>query len=117
MCKKPGHEPGDMLCDEYVENNPNIQMFFGKDNVLSNFYPCQINIFGVTHKSAEHALQYVKSMRSGEVPRATAVQEAATALDAKKNRTTSGRISQLLGTSRNYHERDSGSQSCAGAGF
>ena len=84
VCKKPGHEPGDMLCDEYAENNPNIQMFFGKDNVLSNFYPCQINIFGVTHKSAEHALQYVKSMRSGDVPRATAVQEAATALDAKK---------------------------------
>ena len=59
-------------------------MFFGKDNVLSNFYPCQINIFGVTHKSAEHALQYVKSMRSGDVPRATVVQEAATGLDAKK---------------------------------
>ena len=84
VCKQPGHDPGDKDCSEYVEKNPNITVFSGKDNVLSNFYPCQINIFGITHKSAEHAVHYVKSMRSGDVPRATAIQEAATALDAKK---------------------------------
>uniref|UniRef100_K1Q4V6 Protein sidekick-2 n=1 Tax=Magallana gigas TaxID=29159 RepID=K1Q4V6_MAGGI len=51
---------------------------------LSNFYPCELNVFGISHKSAEHAFQYIKAMRSGDIPRATSIQSAATALDAKK---------------------------------
>ena len=84
VCKQTGHDPGDKECCEYIEKNTSINVFAGKDNVLSNFYACEINVFGITHKSAEHGFQYVKAMRSGDVPRATAIQEAATALDAKK---------------------------------
>ena len=84
VCKQTGHEPGDAECEAFLEHSSHINVLVGKDNVLSNFYASPINIFGVTHKSAEHAVQYVKAMRSGDVPRATAVQEASTALDARK---------------------------------
>ena len=84
VCKTPGHDLGDQEFSEYVEKPPNIYVFTGKYNVRSNFHACDINIFGITHKSAEYAIQYVKAMRSGDVPRATTEQEAATAFDAKK---------------------------------
>ena len=84
VCKKPGHKPGDPVCEHYVEDQPHVTTFSGKKNEFSNFYPCDLNIFGVRHRSAEHAFQYVKAMRSGDVPRATAIQSATTALDAKK---------------------------------
>ena len=72
------------MCEHYVEDQPNVTTFSGKKNEFSNFYPCDLNIFGVRHRSAEHAFQYVKAMRSGDVPRAAAIQSATTALDAKK---------------------------------
>ena len=83
FCKKPGHLPGEKTCEYYIEEDPTIIPFSGKDNTLSNFYPADIKVFGIQHKSSEHAYQYVKAMRSGDVPRATAIQEAPSALDAK----------------------------------
>ena len=83
-CKKPGHKPGEQACEHFVDEQPQVITFSGKNNTLSNFYSCDLNIFGLHHKSAEHAFQYVKAMRSGDVPRATAIQSATTALDAKK---------------------------------
>ena len=38
-------------------------------------------LFGLKHRSAEHAYQYVKAKRSGDISRATEIQSA---LDAKK---------------------------------
>jgi ribA/ribD-fused uncharacterized protein len=52
--------------------------------VLSSFYPCDLKAFGVSHKSSEHAFQYVKAVRSGDMTKANAIQTAPTALDAKK---------------------------------
>ena len=83
-CKTPGHTPGDEACDVYTEADPNIIAFSGQDNILSNFHLNEITVFGVEHKSSEHAYQYVKAMRSGDLPRATAIQAAPTALDAKQ---------------------------------
>ena len=59
-----------------MENQDNVTSFAGPDNPLSNFYPCFLNVFGVNHHFYEHAFQYETSKQ--------AIQEAETALDAKK---------------------------------
>ena len=82
--KQEGHTPGAGECEFFTEPSHKVIPFVGQDNCLSNFFPCDINVFGVMHKSAEHAFQYVKAMRSGDIPRATAIQAAKSALDAKK---------------------------------
>ena len=84
VCKAEGHKPGDPECKHFTEPLANVVPFAGESNCLSNFYPCEINIFGLKHRSAEHAYQYVKAMRSGDIPRATEIQSAKSALDAKK---------------------------------
>ena len=84
VCHKEGHEPGSQLCDAYVESQNSVRAFAGKDMILSNFYPTTIDIFGVKHRSAEHAFQYVKALRCGDLQRATAIKDAKTALDAKR---------------------------------
>ena len=84
VCHKEDHEPGSQLCDAYVESQESVLAFNGKDMVLSNFYPCTIDVFGVKHRSTEHAFQYVKALRCGDLPRATAIQEARTAIDARR---------------------------------
>lgn len=76
--------PGYHECKYFSQEKPNVIAFAGQDNCLSNFYPCDINVFGVSHKSAEHAFQCVKAMCSGNIPRATAIQSAKSALDAKQ---------------------------------
>ncbi len=67
-CRKPGHQPGDPICGASLqEPQADIVAVQGKDDVLSNFYPCEINIFGITAKSAEHAYQFSKAVRRGEM--------------------------------------------------
>ena len=84
VCKCEGRNPGDKECSAYVEKQPNMTSTCGRDSVLSNFHKCEIDIFGMKHKSSEHAFQYVKAMRSGDLVRANLVRECKTALDAKK---------------------------------
>ena len=43
VCKTPGHEPGDPKCSEY-EQLQNVIAFNGQDSVLSNFFPCDLNL-------------------------------------------------------------------------
>lgn len=83
MCKEEGHTPGDPACEHFTEPAANVVPFSGEKNCLSNFFPCDITIFGHNHISAEHAYQYVKAMRSGDLPRASASQSAKSALEAK----------------------------------
>ena len=97
VCKKEGHNPGDEACDEYSEPIPNVVPFAGASDVLSNFYPCELKAFGVTHRSSEHAFQYVKAVRSGDIPRANAIQSAPTALDAK-------RIGKTISASKSFED-------------
>lgn len=42
-----------------------------------------IHVFGIHHRSAEHAFQYVIAICCGDLSKATAIQAAETALDAK----------------------------------
>ena len=84
VCRNEGHEPGSEMCDFYVPHQKNVVAFSGKDSIASNFYPCSINVFGVKHRSAEHAFQYVKALRCGDLPRDTAIQEAETPMEAMR---------------------------------
>ena len=84
MCREPGHAPGSTDCKHYVDTPEagEIVVFQGKSNPLSNFYPCDLKVFGENHKSAEHAYQLTKAIRAGNA--AKKVREAATAFDAKQ---------------------------------
>ena len=83
MCHKEGHEPGSPEC-EHHSTSENIVAFQGKDNPLSNFYPCEIKVFGEVHQSAEHAYQFTKAIRSGDMDAVKKIREANTALEAKR---------------------------------
>lgn len=58
--------------------------FQGKDNTLSNFYPCEIKAFGEVQQSAEHAYQFTKAIRSGDMVAVQKIRESSTALEAKR---------------------------------
>lgn len=83
VCHKEGHEPGSPECEHY-STSENIVAFQGKDNPLSNFYPCEIKVFGEVHQSAEHAYQFTKAIRSGDMDAVKKIREANTALEAKR---------------------------------
>lgn len=51
---------------------------------MSYFFPCEINFYGVCHKSAEHAFQYAKAMLCGTLDVAKTFQTADDALSAKR---------------------------------
>lgn len=44
----------------------NVTPFKGKDDVLSNFYPCKVHVYGRTFASSEHAYQYKKAVASNQ---------------------------------------------------
>lgn len=60
-----------------------VAAFNGENNILSNFYPCDLNVFEVQHKSARHAFHYAKSLRCGDLKAAKSIYEAKDALPAK----------------------------------
>lgn len=80
-CKNSGHEPGAQRYPQYVSGNPkifevfngvpgnpkNFEVFNGDKSILSNFYPCQINVFGESFSSAEQAYQLTKAIRTGNL--------------------------------------------------
>ncbi|KAK3092920.1 hypothetical protein FSP39_008865 [Pinctada imbricata] len=83
VCKQEGHVPGDESCPAY-EQQKSLTPFSGTADVLSNFYPCDMDMYGITHKSAEHAFQYTKSVRCGNLEAANKIKEAPDALSAKR---------------------------------
>ena len=83
VCKLPGHKPGDKQC-KYFEEQKGITPFNGPSDILSNFYPCSLELYGVKHKSAEHAYQYTKAMRCGDLDAANTIKDSQDALSAKR---------------------------------
>ena len=65
------------------EKNKQVTAFAGKLDPLSNFYPCEIRVFGVKHRSAEHAYQYSKAIECRKDTIANRILEADTAYHAK----------------------------------
>jgi len=83
-CRKPGHNPGDPSCAASLTvPHQDVITIQGKDDVMSNFYKCDINIYGTRMKSAEHAYQYTKAFRRGELDQAKKIQEAKDGAEAK----------------------------------
>ena len=58
--------------------------FGGSSDILSNFYPCKIEICDITFPSAEHAYQYTKARMCGYEQLAAQILDAPTAWQAKK---------------------------------
>uniref|UniRef100_K1RCH6 Uncharacterized protein n=1 Tax=Magallana gigas TaxID=29159 RepID=K1RCH6_MAGGI len=56
----------------YYQPQKHLITFCGAKDVLSNFYLCELEIFGVKHKSAEHAFQYIKAVRCRDLDSANA---------------------------------------------
>jgi len=83
-CRKPGHEPGDARCEASVSTPlQSTTAFSGKKDELSNFFPCEINIYGKNCKSAEHAYQYAKAVHQGQLQAAEEILQAPDAYQAK----------------------------------
>jgi ribA/ribD-fused uncharacterized protein len=77
-----GHSPGDPKCaSNEIQNNI---IAFNGGHILSNFYPCDITIFWVFHKSEEHAFQHTKALRCGDQTAAVQIQNAVDALSAQR---------------------------------
>ena len=68
----------------HMKNKKNLIPFNGAGDILSNFYPCELDIYGVSHKSAAHAYQYIKSLRCGDLESANKIKDAPDALSAKR---------------------------------
>lgn len=82
-CKKPGHEPGSSVCAKFVADPKNVATVQGAKHVLSNFYPCDLKIFGENFKSAEQAYQLTKAIRTGNLVAADKIRDAKSALECK----------------------------------
>ena len=83
QCRKPEHT-GDETCEAALkEPHENVRVIQGKDDVLSNFYPCNISIYGIQAKSAEHAYQYSKAVCRGDIDVANKIKDAPNAFTAK----------------------------------
>lgn len=80
------------MLSQYISGNPkNVEVSNGDKSILSNFYPCQINVFGESFSSAEQAYQLIKAIRTSTLIAAEKIREAKTALDCKMiGKTVSG---------------------------
>ena len=82
-CQKPGHMPGDPAC---IASTPAPQDFVtvqGQQDTLSSFFPCKIKVFGISARSGEHAYQYSKAIRRGQLDIANGILESRSAAAAK----------------------------------
>ena len=84
VCKEEGHKAGDKCCTKTAkQNHKHVTAFAGRFEPLSNFYPCEVNTFGMKHKSSEHAYQYAKAIQIGKDKIANRIMEASSAFQAK----------------------------------
>ena len=74
VCKKEGHSPGDEACEHYIE--PSFKVVPFAEHPIPFFYPCKFKVFSTVHKIAEHAYQYVKTVRGVDIPKAQDIQSA-----------------------------------------
>ena len=82
--KAKNNAPGEKSCSGTAKQTlKNVTAFAGKNDPLSNFYPCGLKLYGMLHKSAEHAYQYKKAMQIGNDKVATCIHEAKSSIQAK----------------------------------
>lgn len=102
-CKRPSHLPWTQECPHFVNEQSRVLAFGGHKNVLSNFYPYSVKVFGETHKSAEHVFQLTKALRSGDQVAAEKVCESKTALEAKRAVWCCSKITAMYGHTTYRH--------------
>ena len=79
-----GHEPGDSRCEASTAAPlENVTAFSGKKDELSNFFPCDLNVFGKQFSSAEQAYQYSKAVHQGQLEIAKEILNCKDAYEAK----------------------------------
>ena len=84
VCKGKNHSPGDKECPGTAKNpHKSVTTFAGKKDVLSNFYPCDVKVFGFIHKSSEHAFCYAHATQTGKDKVAERILQAGSAFQAK----------------------------------
>ena len=99
VCKQSGHEPGDVECPGTAkQSHKKVTVFSGRDNPLSNFFPCDIKVYGILHRSAEHAYQYTKAQQAGKDKIAERILQARSAYQAKQE-------AKSLPFNPNWHDR------------
>ena len=82
VCQTPGHRIGDVNC-EARNSGQEIIPFKSQHSILSNFYMCDIELFGETFKSAEHAYQWKKATVANQSTLAIQIKRAIHAGKAK----------------------------------
>lgn len=85
VCRRAGHQTLGPECPRRLETpTENITLFKGKADALSNFYPCDLKVFGHAFKSSEHAYQYMKARYYGKMQLADEVRRQKSACAAKR---------------------------------
>ena len=65
VCKGNSHCSGDKACPGTAKHKlTHVTTFAGKVDPLSNFYLCEVKVFGMLHRSAEHAYQKLYRLES-----------------------------------------------------
>ena len=83
VCNTPGHKIGDETCTSR-NTDQDIIPFRSHHNILSNFYMCDINVFGESFSSAEHAYQWKKAIDNKNESLALDIKNATHAGKAKR---------------------------------
>ena len=84
VCKVKNHTSGDKSCSGTAKQPlKHVTAFAGRKDALSNFYSCDIKLYGMLHKSAEHAYQCKKAIQTGNNKVAERILETKTAFQAK----------------------------------
>ena len=67
ICKGKSHSPVEKVYPGSAKQQLKyVITFVGKSDHPSNFYPCEVKVFGVLHRSSEHAYQYSKAIQTGK---------------------------------------------------
>lgn len=81
-CKKAGHVEGSEQCERFKPND--ACAFGGAEDMLSNFYPCNVVWKGLEFASSEHAYVYAKATHNNQPDIAVAMTRGNVAAEAKK---------------------------------
>ena len=75
VCNVAGHRDGDADC-QARNQGPKIIPFRSQNSIFSNFYMCELSVFGKTFQSAEHAYQWKKAIHADMKPLAEKIRQA-----------------------------------------
>ena len=84
VCNRNSHCSGDKAWPGTLKHKlKHVTTFAGKADPLSNFYPCEVKVLGMLHRSSEHAYQYSKVIQTGKDKVAERILEAKSTYQAK----------------------------------